>query len=47
MGFSNDSIQRDLTQDSSDDEDCTFRLHMALIIGRHYLRRAKNRISPY
>ena len=31
----------------SDDEDCTFRLHMALIIGRHYLRRAKNRISPY
>ena len=30
----------------SDDEDCTFRLHMVLIIGRHYLRRAKNLISP-
>ena len=29
----------------SDDEDCTFRLHMALIIGRHYLRRYKNRLS--
>ena len=29
----------------SDDEDCTFRLHMILIIGRHYLRRYKNRLS--
>lgn len=29
----------------SDDEDCTFRLHMILIIGRHYLRRYKNRQS--
>ena len=29
----------------SDDEDCTFRLHMILIIGRHYLRRLKNRLS--
>ena len=28
----------------SDDEDCTFRLHMILIIGRHYLRRHKNRL---
>ena len=29
----------------SGDEDCTFRLHMVLIIGRHYLRRAKARLS--
>ena len=29
----------------SDDEDCTFRLHMILIIGRHYLRRYKNRLN--
>ena len=29
----------------SDEEDCTFRLHMILIIGRHYLRRYKNRLS--
>ena len=29
----------------SNDEDCTFRLHMILIIGRHYLRRYKNRLS--
>ena len=31
----------------SDDEDCTFRLHMILIIGRHYLRRAKDRTDPH
>ena len=29
----------------SDEEDCTFRLHMNLIIGRHYLRRFKNRLN--
>ena len=29
----------------SGDEDCTFRLHMVLIVGRHYLRRAKSRLS--
>ena len=29
----------------SDEEDCTLRLHLALIIGRHYLRRLKNRIN--
>ena len=27
----------------SGDEDCTFRLHLALIVGRHYLRRIKHR----
>jgi hypothetical protein len=31
----------------SGDEDCTFRLHLALIVGRHYLRRERNRLITY
>lgn len=29
----------------SDDEDCTFRLHLVLITGRHFLRRAKSQLG--
>ena len=31
----------------SDDEDCTFRLHLVLITGRHFLRRAKSYTDPF
>ena len=31
----------------SNEEDCTFRLHMVLIIARHFLQRAKSRLNSY
>ena len=31
----------------SGDADCTFRLHLVLIVGHHYLQRAKNRLTAH